>query len=100
MEYQYAALCPADFAAIVTRYGHTTIAPKKYTASAFLAGVLGVLSRQGTLLYHFGPATGHWSYNGTISWWSLRPELDWGRSRLAWADIGHGMSYVPGSIRI
>ena len=27
-------------------------------ASAFLAGVLGVLSKHGTVLYHLGPATG------------------------------------------
>jgi len=98
VEHKYAARCPKDFAEIVGRYGHTAIKPSRYTASAFLAGVLGALSRQGSLLYHSGPATGHWHYNGTISWWSLPPEPDWNSSKLSWADTGCGMSYVPGSI--
>jgi hypothetical protein len=29
--------------------------------------VLGALSKHGTVLYHLGPATGRWKYNGTIS---------------------------------
>jgi hypothetical protein len=57
---------PADFAAIVNRYGHTAIGPKQCTASAFLAGVLSVLSKYGTVLYHLAPATGRWQYNGSI----------------------------------
>jgi hypothetical protein len=51
-ERAYALQCPGDFAAIVDRYGHTAIGAKKYTASAFLAGVLGVLGKRGTVLYH------------------------------------------------
>ena len=43
-ERAYALRCPDDFAAVVGRYGHTAVKPKQYTASAFLAGVLGVLS--------------------------------------------------------
>jgi mannose-6-phosphate isomerase-like protein (cupin superfamily) len=56
VERTYALRCPDDFAAVVTRYGHTAIAPKQYTASAFLAGALGTLSRLGTVLYHLGPS--------------------------------------------
>ena len=67
----YALQCPDDFAAIVSRYGHTAVRPKQYTTSAFLAGVLGMLSKHGTVLYHLGPATGRWKYNGTISWWAV-----------------------------
>jgi hypothetical protein len=48
-ERAYALQCSDDFAAIVGRYGHTAIRAKKYTASAFLAGVLGGLSRHGAL---------------------------------------------------
>jgi hypothetical protein len=95
-ERAYALQCPDDFAAIVGRYGHTAIRAKKYTASAFLAGVLGVLSKQGTVLYHPGPATGRWKYNSTISWWAVPPELDWESARLSWSASGHDMSYVPG----
>jgi hypothetical protein len=95
-ERAYALQCPEDFAAIVGRYGHTAIRAKKYTASAFLAGVLGVLSRHGTVMYHSGPATGRWRYNNTISWWAVPPEPDWESARLSWSGSGHDMSYVPG----
>jgi hypothetical protein len=81
-ERAYALQCPEDFAAVVGRYGHTAIRAKKYTASAFLAGVLGVLSRHGTVMYHSGPATGRWRYNNTISWWAVPPEPDWESARL------------------
>ena len=47
VERAYAMRCRDDFAAIVARYGHKAITPKRYTASAFLAGVLGVLSLAG-----------------------------------------------------
>jgi hypothetical protein len=97
-ERAYALQCPADFAAIVDRYGHTAVRPKQYTTSAFLAGVLGVLSKRGTVLYHLGPATRRWRYNGTISWWAVPPEPDWESSRLSWSDSGQGMSYVPGAV--
>ena len=97
VERTYALRCPDDFAAAVTRYGHTAIAPKQYTASAFLAGVLGTLSRLGTVLYHLGPATGRWSYNDTISWWSVAPAPDWESSRLSWDESGYNISYVPGA---
>ena len=96
-ERAYALQCPDDFAAIVSRYGHNAVRPEQYTASAFLAGVLGVLSKRGTVLYHLGPATGRWKYNGTISWWAVAPAPDWESSRLSWSDIGQDMSYVPGA---
>lgn len=96
-ERAYALRCPDDFAAIVTRYGHKALASRQYTASAFLAGVLGVLSRRGTVLYHLGPATGRWSYNERISWWSVAPAPDWDSARLSWADSGDSISYIPGA---
>ena len=96
-ERAYARQCPDDFAAVVSRYGHSEIKPKRYTASAFLAGVLGVLSKRGTVLYHLGPATGRWKYNGTISWWAVPPEPDWESTRLSWSETDQDMSYVPGA---
>jgi len=96
-ERAYALRCPDDFAALVSRYGHTAVRPKQYTASAFLAGVLGVLSKRGTVLYHLGPATGRWKYNSTISWWAVAPAPDWESSRLSWQDSGQDVSYVPGA---
>lgn len=96
-ERAYAMRCPEDFAAIVARYGHKAIASKHCTASAFLAGVLGVLSRQGALLYHLGPATGRWSYHEKISWWAVAPAPDWNSARLSWAQGGDSISYIPGA---
>ena len=93
----YALQCPDDFAAIVSRYGHTAVRPKQYTTSAFLAGVLGMLSKHGTVLYHLGPATGRWKYNGTISWWGGSARAGLESSRLSWTDISQDMSYVPGA---
>jgi hypothetical protein len=97
-ERAYALQCPADFAAIVNRYGHTAVSPKQYTASAFLAGVLSLLSKQGTVLYHLGLATGRWKYNDTISWWAVPPAPDWESSCLSWSDSGQDVSYVPGAV--
>jgi hypothetical protein len=97
VERAYALRRPEDFAAILSRYGHKALEPRQYTASAFLAGVLGVLSRHGTVLYHLGPATGRWSYNDKISWWSVAPTPDWDSARLSWADSGDDVSYIPGA---
>jgi hypothetical protein len=96
-ERAYALQCPDDFAAIVNRYGHNAVKPKQYTASAFLAGVLGVLSKHGTVLCHLGPATGRWKYNGTISWWAVPPAPSWESACLSWSGSGQDMSYVPGA---
>jgi hypothetical protein len=63
IEYTYAQRNPKDFAFLVDRYGHTAIKASRYTASSFLAGTLGILSRDGAVLVHPGPATGRWRYN-------------------------------------
>ncbi|MFC7500605.1 hypothetical protein ACOACQ_19100 [Nocardioides sp. CPCC 206347] len=94
-ERAYALANPKDWAFLIDRYGHTALAPKRYTVSAFLAATLGNLDRAGVVKYHSGPATGHWSYNGTISYWSLLPTPDW-ENRLSWADSGQPVDYVPG----
>jgi len=96
VEHAYATANPSDFALLVDRYGHTAIKASKYTASAFLARTLGDLSRSGDVLFHEGPATGRWKYNGVISWWSLPPEPDWSPD-VSWAQTGLTMDYVPGS---
>jgi hypothetical protein len=69
--------------------------PPAGTVTWPLTGVLGVLSKHGTVLYHLGAATGRWKYNGTISWWAVPPTPNWGVIRLSWSDIGQDMSYVP-----
>jgi hypothetical protein len=96
VEHTYATANPKDFAALVERYGHTAIAPARYTASAFLAATLGHLSRTGHVLYHPGPATGRWEYNGQISWWAVPPAPDW-EDRTSWVDLALRADHVPGS---
>ncbi len=93
-EQAYAAH-PEDFAQLVEAHGHTAIEAKRSTVSAFLARTLGKLV-PGAVLYHDGPATGRWSYNSSISWWTVPPAPPW-EQRTSWASTGLGMSYVPGN---
>ena len=82
------------------RYGHTAVAAKRYTVSAFLAATLGNLERAGAVAFHSGPATGRWAYNGTISvYWSLPPGPDWA-DRNSWEDSGLTVGYVPGQTEV
>jgi hypothetical protein len=97
LEHAYAANRPTDFAELVARFGHTAIRARRYTVSSYLARTLGDISRAGSVVHHSGDATGRWSYNSNISWWTLQPEPDWS-SRLSWADTHHSISYVPGQI--
>src|SRR3954454_7507426 len=98
-EQAYAVSHPKEWNFLIERYGHTAIAPKQYTVSAFLAATLGNLQRAGAIEFHSGPATGRWAYNGTISWWALPPGPDWD-SRLSWADSGSKVDYVPGQTEL
>jgi hypothetical protein len=96
VEYTYAQCNPKDFAFLVSRYGHTAIKASRYMVSSFLAGTLGILSTDGTVLVPPGPATGRWKYNHRISWWSLSPAPAWERRR-SWESANPSMDYVPGS---
>ena len=107
VERSYAERRPQDWARMVARWGHTAIEPKQYTASSYLAGTLGRLSRLGAVAYHPGTGTGRWSYNSDISWWSVVPPEPW-EERTAWVDVVGDVSqedrekdlacraYVPG----
>jgi hypothetical protein len=96
VEYSYAQRNPRDFAFLVDRFGHTAIKARRYTVSSFLAGTLGILSRDGTVLVRPGEATGRWKYNQSISWWSLPPAPEWERRR-SWESASPSMGYVPRS---
>lgn len=96
LEHAYAAAHPDDFEFLVDRYSHTAVAATHYSASAFLAGALGVLHRRGEVLLRMAPATGRWHYNSQISWWAMAPAQDW-QGRLSWETTGLSMDYVPGS---
>ncbi|MBL7487426.1 hypothetical protein I6A60_24780 [Frankia sp. AgB1.9] len=94
VEHDYARRRQDDFARLVQIYGHTHIEDKRYTASVFLAHALSQLARQGSVVLRHSRATGRWSYNPTISWWTVAPPPDWS-SRLSWAESGGTMDYVP-----
>lgn len=99
LEAAYADTRPDDFDQLVQRYGHTAIAAKRYTASAFLGRALGEITRSGSIHGRMAPPTGRWSYNSEISWWSMDPDTAL-ESSISWADQGRSMSYVPGSTEI
>lgn len=100
VERAYALANPRDFATVVARFGHT--AQKEHgrtTASAIIAAALGVISaRSAAVHYRRSRATGRWSYNSDVSWWALTDANGEGphwEQRLAWADTGFDMGYVP-----
>lgn len=86
VERAYADLDPAGWRRMVDQWSHTAVAPIRYSASAYLAGTLGRLSSTGAVAYHAGPATGRWSYNAGISWWSTVPPATW-EQRTSWVDL-------------
>lgn len=103
VEQAYAVNDPGGFARMTEQWGHTALAPRQYTASSYIAGTLGRLSKAGVIAYHPGVGTGRWSYNSDISWWSVLPAGSWS-GRTSWKDrLGDApdndpcKAYVPGS---
>lgn len=108
VERAYARQDREGFRRMVDQWSHTAVTPKRYTASSYLAGVLGRLSAQGRIAYHPGRGTGRWSYNSSISYWSSLPAGPWSK-RTAWVDVvgdttlesqtadAECRSYVPGA---
>lgn len=73
IEYRYARLRPDIYMnEFIPRWGHTCLGPRRYTVSAFLASTLGSLLRSGELAWKGGPATGYWSYNHDVSYFTHR----------------------------
>jgi hypothetical protein len=74
VEYRYRTLRPEPFAQLLNAYGHHAIqVGRPYTTSSFLASALRILADRGELELRWGPATGFWSYNGTVSYWAVSP---------------------------
>lgn len=94
VEYRYALAHPDGYRQVVDRYGHTRYGPKKYTASAFLAGTLGRMARAADVFYADGPATGYWKFNGRISHWANRPDAD-SATPLSWAGFAEAQGFDP-----
>jgi hypothetical protein len=102
VEQAYGRANPEDWRRILAKYGHTHYQPVDakpadypYTASKYLARSLSSLTRLGTIAHRFGPGTGRWAYNATISYYAFPPGDDWS-ARLTWAGTGLEMAtYMP-----
>ena len=69
VEHLYGTNHPGKYKELVGTYGHTALGPGAYTTSTVIAAALGRLCVRGELNAVFGPATGFWSYNPSISYW-------------------------------
>jgi hypothetical protein len=89
VEHRYKLAHPQTYNALLDRYGHRAKQPKPFTMSAFIAGALGQLAREGVLAYKWGPATGYWSYNGKVSYWAVPPAPAESRT-VTWKEFADG----------
>jgi len=88
VEDRYAKMNPAAFDELRDRYGHRILGPQRsgrHTASVYIARVLAMLRDRGLVAFSYGPATGPWSYNGSISYWGRLPAPPAGR-RMTYAE--------------
>jgi hypothetical protein len=94
IEYWFSQEAPANYKFVVDRYGHRAIKPKSYTASALLGAALGLLSREGSLLGKWGPATGYWKYNSQVGCYAPA-SADPDGPILSWAEFADVTLGVP-----
>ena len=62
VEHRIAVAAPATYAELLSRYGHASLGPTRYSTSSFLSHALGQLYREGLLDRTDVPATGYWRY--------------------------------------
>lgn len=78
---------------MIPRWGHVAQGPRKYSVTAFLASILGILSREGLVCQRSGPATGFFHYDGTMAYWAL-PPCPTGRL-ITWAEFASSAGIDP-----
>jgi hypothetical protein len=61
VEHRYSEVAPASYRELLSRYGHTSLGPTRYSTS-FLSHALAQLYREGALARTDVPATGYWHY--------------------------------------
>lgn len=94
VEHRYRTLRPAVFSTLLDTYGHRAIEEgRPYTTSSFLASSLRILANRGELELRWGPATGFWAYNGTLSYWALSPAT--GEAMESWATFALDQGIDP-----
>jgi hypothetical protein len=94
VEHRYAQKRRDVYAELVSKYSHTALGPTQYSASAFPRLAAGKLAREGHLALRWIPATGYWSYNGTISAFALAPASD-DAPVLSWSDYATTEGFDP-----
>jgi hypothetical protein len=83
-EHRHRVMRPYTFGQLLATYGHRAIEiGRPYATSSFLASALRILANRGELELRWGPATGFWSYDGTVSYWALTPASE--DSMRSWA---------------
>ena len=93
-EYRLSLENPKGYRACLQAWGHTTIEPRRYTASVYIALRLGALSREERIVYRPGPGTGHFSYNDQVGYWAPAP-ADPGAALLSWAGFAEREGLDP-----
>lgn len=88
VEHRFAGASPAAYRQLVERYGHVSVQPSKYTASAFLSHALSQLAREGLVELSWTKGTGYWTYLTRVSAWALvGTGADPAVSTLNWSDF-------------
>lgn len=73
LEYRYGSTHPDQYAEMLRRWGHVAQSPRRYSVTSFIGSTLGQLSRSTNVTYRDGPATGFFSYNSRMGFWTLEP---------------------------
>lgn len=94
VEFGFAGTYPGDYEALWRRFGHVhTHGSKRYTLSSYLGGLLGTLSREGSVSHLWTVGTGRWVYNDQVSAWSHPARAD--EPIVSWVDYASSEGIDP-----
>jgi hypothetical protein len=97
LEYRFQADYPETYASLIRHYGHRALGTGKNppTTTAILCGVLRTLFDYDDAISIWGPATGYWRYNTTISYGALPQAGVTPDDTLAWDDFAAAKGLDP-----
>jgi hypothetical protein len=73
VEFRYGSAHREQYGELLARWGHVAQGPRRYSVTSFIGSTLGQLSRSADVTYRDGPATGFFSYNSRMGFWTLEP---------------------------
>ena len=85
VEHRYGVVHLAEYAWMLSRWGHVAQGSRKYSVTSFIGSTLGQLCRATNVTHKPGPGTGFFSYNATVGYWTLEPvpaettDMSWNR---------------------